>query len=173
MSSAIRPITTALLALTLAAGCTAPPPGPFPPRPYTITVESVDPCAALTTDQRSQRNLVGGRPDLSQGGTSRGCGWIDRAGRRLGIQTFPVPATAAIGPEAQIITIAGFGAVRSSPAEAGELTSFCQAVIDVADNASLRTQLEIDDYALDPPDDAVACRELEPITAQMLDTLRP
>ena len=97
MARSARRRTFVLLALVVLglvlAGCGgagAGPANPFPPRPVTIDVDRIDPCATVSDQQRRAFGLSSGRPPefaLTPAG-SRGCGWSDFAdGYNFTVQT--------------------------------------------------------------------------------------
>lgn len=176
------PSTMVLLVLLggVLSGCTSharDDAGPFPPRPFPLEVTSVGPCAALTDLDIAAFNLRYGSSGISQGGTSRGCTWPGEDGVGVNLQTFDdKDATAAIGadPTSTVVTVAGFGAVQSSPPAQGTGLPFCQVVLDVADDASLRAQLQVSPLAEDAERRTVedTCEQLRTVAAQMLENLR-
>lgn len=169
------------LAMALILGSTscgqtgAIPPGEFPDRPFVLDVAQLDPCAALTDQQENEFALLPGRPGRSQDGTSRGCTWIGSSGLGWNLQTLADDAAGAIGaePTSTVVNIAGFGAVQSSPPAQGTGLPFCQAVVDVADGAALRSQVQVvpDAPGVEQPTVEDACQELRQVTTLMLDNL--
>ena len=147
----------------------------LPARPYTLDIHQVDPCAALTEHQRAALDLRPGSGGTAQGGTSRGCAWISDAGLGYTFQTLTSDASSAIGaePTATIVEVAGFGAVQSAPPAEGTGLPFCQVVLDVADGASLRAQLQVIPRAPDADRRTVdgTCADVREFAALVLDNL--
>lgn len=177
MRTALVPMIMALLLAV--AGCgevVTEPADPFPPRPYVIDVAQVDPCTALSESQRTQLNLQYGSESPAQGGTSRACTWPGMDGVGYTFQTLAVDASAAVGadPTSAVLTIASFGAVQSAPPAQGTGLPFCQVVLDVADGASLRTQLQVSPQGAErqPHTVETTCSQIRTIAAQMLENLR-
>lgn len=167
-----------MFALLGVASCTpvgTGSPDPFPERPYVLDVARVDPCAALTDRQRADLGVRQGRPGTSQAGTSRGCTWVSDSGLGWNLQTLADDASVAIGadPTSTVVTVGGVGAVQSSPPARGTGLPFCQVVLDVADGASLRAQLQIGPktpdgrYSVDS-----TCAQVHQVATLMLDNLR-
>ena len=169
-------VIAAAMALS-ATGCTgsADRSGPFPARPYSINVAEVDPCSAFSDEQRAEFNLRSGSAGVAQGGTSQACTWPSNDGVGYSFQTLAVDAQAAIGaePTSVIVTVAGFGAVQSSPPAEGTGLPFCQVVLDVADDASLRAQLQISPRGAETGRYTVdnTCEQVRRVAALMLDNL--
>ncbi|MBP2367077.1 hypothetical protein JOF36_002773 [Pseudonocardia parietis] len=120
-------------------------------------------------------DLRTGRPGTSHGGTSRGCTWSGNDGLGYNLQTFEQHAASAIaGGQTSVITVAGFGAVESTPPAPGTGLPFCQVVLDVADDASLRAQLQVNPSRPDAgrltTEDV--CTQLHDVAATMLANLR-
>ncbi|SFM88101.1 Protein of unknown function [Pseudonocardia ammonioxydans] len=167
-----------VIALVLAAcgEVATDPADPFPPRPYTIDVTRVEPCSGLDAEQRERLSLQHGSESLAQGGTSRACTWPSTDGVGYTFQTLELDAGAAIGadPTSTLVTVAGFGAVQSSPPAQGTGLPFCQVVLDVADDASLRAQLQVSPLAAEADRRTVeaTCEQLHTVAAQMLENLR-
>lgn len=165
-----------LLGVTGCSGPVARQPDPFPPRPHVLDVARVDPCAGLDDRQRAELDLRPGRPGVAQGGTSRVCSWSGNDGVGYNLQTLAADATTAIGaePTSTVVTVAGFGAVQSSPPAQGTGLPFCQVVLDVADGASLRAQLQVSPLAADAGQRTVddTCRRVRDAAVLMLDNLR-
>ena len=128
------------LVLVLVTGCSSASGSAavFPDRPYSLDVAVVDPCSGLTDDQLEAMNLREGSAGTSHGGSSRGCTWPGDDGVGYSLQTFDSAASAALGaePTSTVVTVAGFGAVQSSPPATATGLPFCQVVLDVADEAS-------------------------------------
>lgn len=170
----VAPIAAVLVFVT---GCstTTDAAEPFPPRPFELDVRLVDPCSALSAEQRAGWALRAGRAGTSHGGTSRGCTWIGDDGLGYNLQTFDQPASAAIADDStSSVTVAGFGAVQSTPPAPGTGLPLCQVVLDVADDASLRAQLQVNPTMRNDrriTRDEV-CGRLHDIAAQMLENLR-
>ncbi|MBC3194640.1 DUF3558 family protein [Pseudonocardia sp. C8] len=101
------------------AGCGGgEPASPFPPRPTTVDVDRLDPCAVVTESQRRTLGLSHGRPPtitLTPTG-SRGCGWSDFAGGyNYTVQTLPTGAIESAGADQTRLTqVSGFGAVEAT-----------------------------------------------------------
>lgn len=171
-------VVSILLMALGASGCVATSEGaatPFPTRPYALDVAAVDPCAALTVDQRNAMNLREGRAGTSHGGTSRGCTWPSNDGVGYTVQTFGENASVTLGAEATatVVTVDGFGAVQSSPPAQGTGLPFCQVVLDVADNASLRAQLQISPRGAKDTEHTTdsTCAQIREVASLMLETL--
>lgn len=117
-----------------------------------------------------------GRPGKSHGGTSRGCTWVGNRGLGYNLQTFDIGAVATIGaePTSTVVTVAGFGAVRSTPPAPGSGLPLCQVVLDVADGASLRAQLQANPTRDDSPPPTIdeVCARLGSTVTTMLKNLR-
>ncbi|ALL77577.1 hypothetical protein AD006_23805 [Pseudonocardia sp. EC080610-09] len=175
-----RAVLGAVVAASTLTGCTeaAPEPvDPFPHRPYALDVAIVDPCTALTEKDRAALQLRYGSGGTSHGGTSRGCTWPGDNGLGYNLQTFDdKDASVAIAaePTSQVITLAGFGAVQSSPPAQGTGLPFCQVVLDVADGSSLRAQLQVTPLAEDADRRTVegTCAQLHAAATTMLENLR-
>ncbi|SFM88355.1 Protein of unknown function [Pseudonocardia ammonioxydans] len=148
---------------------------PFPERPYALDVTQVDPCAALTENQQTALALKLGRSGTSQGGTSRGCNWVSSAGLGWNLQTLVDDASTAVGaePTSTIVEVGGFGAVQSSPPARGTGLAFCQVVLDVADGASLRAQVQVTPLAPDAEQHTVerTCEQVRAVAELMIDNL--
>ncbi|MEQ3553260.1 DUF3558 family protein [Pseudonocardia nematodicida] len=162
-----------VVGLTGLAGCATS--SAFPERPYVLDVDLVDPCAALTDTQRETFGLRPGSVGTAQGGTSRACAWMGVNGVGFTFQTLASEAAVAIDaePTSAIVTVAGFGGVQSSPPAEGTGLPFCQVVIDVADEASVRTQMQVTPVAPDADQRTVedTCTQVRDVAAMMLDTL--
>ena len=176
-ASARGAVAVLLLVFVAACGTTVvDDPEPFSQRPFDLDVAAVDPCAAFTTQQRLDLKLREGRAGTSHGETSRGCTWSSEDGLGFNLQTFDQTASAAIGaePTSTIVTVAGFGAVQSSPPAQGTGLPFCQVVLDVADDASLRAQLQVSPLAADAAQRTVdgTCAQVHDVAALMLENLR-
>lgn len=175
-----KPLVTAFTILliggTAACGAPAADANHFPERPYTLDIAAVDPCSAFTAGQRAGLDLREGRPGTSHSGTSRGCTWSSDDGLGYNLQTFDKNAVVAIGaePTSTVVTVAGFGAVQSSPPAQGTGLPFCQVVLDLAEHASLRAQLQVNPPAAGADRRTVksTCVQLHDVTAQMLENLR-
>jgi hypothetical protein len=167
-----------LAALGLTTGCAGDDDSrePFPERPYALDVSRVEPCAALADREREELDLRPGSANTSHSGTSRVCTWSGNHGLGYNLQTFSDDASVAIGaePTSQVITLAGFGAVQSSPPAQGTGLPFCQVVLDVADGASLRVQLQVSPLAEDAGRRTVegTCAQLHAAATTMLENLR-
>lgn len=167
-----------LVALELTTGCAGHDDyrEPFPERPYALDVSRVDPCAALTDQGREELDLRPGSANASHSGTSRVCTWSSNHGLGYNLQTFTDDASVAIGaePTSQVITLAGFGAVQSSPPAQGTGLPFCQVVLDVADGSSLRAQLQVTPLAEHADRRTVegTCAQLHAAATTMLENLR-
>ena len=158
-----------------ACGVASPPEDPFPERPYTLDVARIDPCAALTEQQRAELHLRPGRPGASQGGTSHGCTWVGTPGLGWNLQTLADEASSAIGaePTSTVLAVGGFGAVQSSPPARGTGLPFCQVVIDVAEGAAVRAQLQVGPGAPDAEHHTVqrTCERVRAVAELMIDNL--
>lgn len=158
-----------------ACGVARGPDDPFPERPYTLDVVRIDPCAALTDQQRAELHLRPGRAGTSQGGTSRGCTWVSRTGLGWNLQTLADDASGAIGaePTSTVLAVGGFGAVQSSPPARGTGLPFCQVVIDVAEGAAVRAQLQVGPGAPDAEQHTVeqTCEQVRAVAELMIDNL--
>lgn len=169
----------ALLAALGVSGCAATfarAGNPFPPRPYTLDVATVDPCAALTDQQRNDLNIRESHAGTSHGGSSRGCTWPSADGVGYTIQTFNEHASVALGAEdsSRVVTVDGFGAVQSSPPAQGTHLPFCQVVLDIADNASLRAQLQVSPRGAEDAEHTTdsTCAQIREVASDMLHNLR-
>lgn len=148
----------------------------FPERPYLLDVDHVDPCSALTSQQVVELGLRTGSGGTAQGGTSHACTWPGRDGVGVTFQTLGVDAEVAIGaePTSTVVTVAGFGAVQSSPPAQGTGLPFCQVVLDVADGNALRAQVQGTPLAPDAEDRTIdgTCEEVRRVAELMLRNLR-
>lgn len=162
--------------LAVVTGCsTVADAGPFPPRPFALDIAQVEPCSAVSPEQQAGWGLRTGRPGTSHGGTSPGCTWSSSEGFGYNLQTFDRTASEAIaGSATLVVAVAGFGAVQSTPPAPGTGLPLCQVVLDVADDASLRAQLQVNPTMRerDRPTVAEVCNRLHDTSAQMLETLR-
>lgn len=169
-------IATILFAVAACGEVGTEPADPFPPRPYMIDVARVAPCTALSEEQRTQLNLQYGSESTAQGGTSRACTWPGVDGVGYTFQTLAIDASEAVGaePTSAVLTIAGFGAVQSAPPAQGTGLPFCQLVLDIADGASLRTQLQVSPQGAERRPHTVesTCAQIRDVTATMLANLR-
>lgn len=168
-----------VISLAVVAGCGASSgdiASPFAPRPFALDVSAIDPCASLTEQERDTLDLRTGLPGTSHGGSSRGCTWSSNDGLGYNLQTFDRHASAAIGTEStsQVVVVAAFGGVQSSPPAQGTGLPFCQVVLDVADNASLRAQLQVSPRgaALQQHTVETTCAQVRDVAATMLANLR-
>lgn len=142
-----------LCAAVVVAGCgtgePAAPAGPFPPRPESIDVSRLDPCAGLPAAEAERLGVDPGRPYTAtvNGMPSPSCTWMSDESRTYGYgaQTIPLSAAgAAEEPGSRIIDVDGFGAVQDAPEtnNGPGLPAFCQVAIDVAADQTLRIQVD-------------------------------
>lgn len=171
--------------LVILTGCGSPapetPPGPFPPRPVTIDLSTLDLCSGVTPAEADRLKLppVSRSTTTVEGSASPTCDWTDP-----GFGTFAYTAQAiplsTIGaeqvPGSKIIEIEGFGAVQNVPETVNTSSSpaFCQIAVDVAADQTLRIQVENgvlgtgnDQAALD-----ATCAEARRFATEFLTTLR-
>lgn len=173
-----------LCAATVVAGCgggePAAPAGPFPPRPESIDVSRLDPCAGLPAAEAERLGVDPGRPSTAtvNGTRSPVCTWLGATGNffTYGAQTIPLPAAgAAREPGARVMDINGFGAVQSAPAGSNGpgLPAFCQVAVDVAEGQTLRIQVDTSDPTTggDPAAIDVACAEARRFASEYLTTI--
>lgn len=175
MTRRVAYVALAVVMGVSACGVASDPKDPFPERPYTLNIARIDPCAALTDQQRAELDLRSGRAGTSQGGTSRGCTWVGRTGLGWNFQTLADDASSAIGaePTSTVLAVRGFGAVQSSPPARGTGLPFCQVVIDVAEGAAVRAQLQVGPGAPDVEQHTVerTCEQVRAVAELMLDNL--
>ncbi|MFG1636989.1 DUF3558 family protein [Pseudonocardia alni] len=147
----------------------------FPARQFALDVTTLDPCDALGAEDRDRLDVRTTKPGRSQNNASRDCTWSTRDGLGYTLQTFDVSAEEAFETgNSEIVDVAGVGAVQRRASAPGTGLPLCQLVLDVADAASLRAQLQVT-----PPGQADTsdgrrdiCDRLRDDTARMLENLR-
>lgn len=144
-----RTVAVALLTLGL-AGCATthprgtPAPSPLPPRPFSLPITGLDPCAALSAAQLAQLDVrFYGRHPADEN-TGPDCSWIHSPsepieGYRVIRNVHTPPLTTALdNPRgAAVTTIAGFPAITTQNDHA-DPNSQCIVLIDVAEDQNLQ-----------------------------------
>lgn len=181
----IPPLLATLGIAAALAGCgdrePAPPASPFPPRPVSIDVSSLDPCSGVSPAEQDRLGLETGRANTAtvNGVASPACTWVGYSSEALNYsaQTIPLDAAdAADEPGSRVIQLGGFGAVQGAPSTGNGpgLPTFCQIAVDVADGQTLRFQVNNGDPT--PGDDAAAidtvCSEARRFATDYLSTIR-
>ncbi|GAA5176631.1 hypothetical protein GCM10023321_85490 [Pseudonocardia eucalypti] len=122
----------------------APTIAPLGPRPQTLPLDNIDPCALLTSSQVNALHVRRGRPGVDNDGLgSRDClwsnspdepdlGWVARATLRRGAEQYRNDST-------EVVHIGGFPAVQAS-SEIQDPETHCLLMIDVAPGQSLWVQ---------------------------------
>ena len=155
----------------------APTPSRLPPRPATLRLDGLDPCALLTLAQVRQLRVEPGRPqpDRTKPG-SVGCVWSSAPLRPT--NEWSANAIMDHGAEyyldgttgAQVSAVDGFAAVlTTSPRQ--EPTRQCLAVVDVAPEQSLAVQYLNPDGDLPGMNHQVACQLARQVAELMVTNL--
>lgn len=168
------------------AGCgggpePAQPVSPFPPRPVSIDVSRLDPCAGMPAEEIERLDLDAGAPSTAtvDGVPSPACTWVgyDSTTYIYGAQIIPLGAAVAVDePGSRIIDVNGFGAVQGAAAtnNGPRQPAFCQIVVDVADGQTLRFQVSSGDPTTggDTGQIDAVCTEAQRFATQYLVAIR-
>lgn len=187
------PRLTVVLALLTAVGCggenpspqfsppapqAAPTVSPLGPRPQTLSLAGIDPCALLTPAQVSALKVRAGRSGEDNDGLgSRDCiwsnspnrpdiGWVARATLQRGAEWYRDSVTGA-----EVVQVAGFPAVQTS-SSAGDPETHCILAIDVAPGQSLWVQFDNMDKDYPGMNHQRACQLARQAAETMMTNLR-
>lgn len=178
------------LALLAAAGCASEVPAPQPapevaptvsplgPRPQTLSLAEIDPCALLTAAQVSALNVHAGQPGEDNDGLgSRDCiwstspdtpdiAWIARATLRRGAEWYRASVTGA-----DVVQVAGYPAVQTV-SNVGDPDTQCVLAVDVAQGQSLWVQFDNMDKDYPGMNHQRACQLARQAAESMVTNLR-